>query len=133
MQKQVDSKGIESIHYRPYQVLPARQVHQGDGVHRIGARRGNCNVEHRALFPYEVKSTSPSSLPSCPLTMRLFALSTFLAIIHRINADPSSGSALYPSGLLPLINRANALLSSGQFHDAAKIYSEAIGGALSSL
>jgi hypothetical protein len=59
--------------------------------------------------------------------MRLLALSTFLAIIHRIYADPSGGSALYPSGLLPLINRANALLASGQFQDAAKIYTEAIG------
>lgn len=36
------------------------------------------------------------------------------------------GGALYPPGLLPLINRANILLSSGQSQDAAKAYSEAI-------
>ena len=42
-------------------------------------------------------------------------------------ADPSAGSALYPPGLQPLINHANALLSAGTFHDAARAYSEAIG------
>jgi len=45
-----------------------------------------------------------------------------------VNADPSSsaGSALYPPGLLPLITRANTLLSAGQFNDAVKAYSDAI-------
>ncbi|KAG6830798.1 hypothetical protein H0H92_014647 [Tricholoma furcatifolium] len=35
-------------------------------------------------------------------------------------------SGLYPPGLLPLINRANTLLSLGQFGEAARIYTEAI-------
>lgn len=54
---------------------------------------------------------------------------TLLGFCYGANADPSSssGSALYPPGLLPLINRANALLSAGQFNDAVKAYSDAIG------
>ncbi|THH21286.1 hypothetical protein EW146_g263 [Bondarzewia mesenterica] len=40
--------------------------------------------------------------------------------------DPNGGAALYPPGLMPLINRANVLLSSGQFNDAAAAYTEAI-------
>ncbi|OCH93226.1 hypothetical protein OBBRIDRAFT_790394 [Obba rivulosa] len=48
-------------------------------------------------------------------------------LLYGTNADPSpGGSALYPPGLVPLINRADALLSAGQFNDAAKAYSEAI-------
>lgn len=58
--------------------------------------------------------------------MRLFALVPLLVLAGVARADPS-GSALYPPGLLPLINRANALLSTGQFSDAAKAYTEAIG------
>lgn len=42
-------------------------------------------------------------------------------------ADSNAGGALYPAGLMPLINRADALLSSGQFNDAARAYSDAIG------
>ncbi|KII90501.1 hypothetical protein PLICRDRAFT_136767 [Plicaturopsis crispa FD-325 SS-3] len=57
--------------------------------------------------------------------MRLFALVPLLVLAGVARADPS-GSALYPPGLLPLINRANALLSTGQFSDAAKAYTEAI-------
>ncbi|KAL0948841.1 hypothetical protein HGRIS_008963 [Hohenbuehelia grisea] len=52
--------------------------------------------------------------------MRLLGL---LALVSYVLAD---SGGLYPPGLLPLINRANALLSTGQFNDAAKIYSEAI-------
>ena len=53
----------------------------------------------------------------------------FSLYVYGVNADPSSsgGNALYPPGLQPLINRANVLLSSGQYNDAAKAYSEAIG------
>ncbi|CAL1702018.1 unnamed protein product [Somion occarium] len=40
--------------------------------------------------------------------------------------SPSTGSSLYPPGLLPLISRADGLLSVGQFNDAVKAYSEAI-------
>lgn len=43
------------------------------------------------------------------------------------SSHADSGSALYPPGLRPLISRANALLSIGQFSDAAQAYSEAIG------
>ncbi|KAH9928916.1 uncharacterized protein B0H18DRAFT_1117733 [Fomitopsis serialis] len=46
-------------------------------------------------------------------------------VLSGVNADPSAG-ALYPPGLQPLITRANALLSVGQFNDAAKAYSDAI-------
>jgi DnaJ family protein C protein 3 len=59
--------------------------------------------------------------------MRL--LSTLLvfiagALAPTVRADTAGG--LYPPGLLPLVNRANALLISGQFNDAARLYSEAI-------
>ncbi|KAI0640609.1 hypothetical protein C8Q79DRAFT_995540 [Trametes meyenii] len=37
-----------------------------------------------------------------------------------------SGGALYPPGLVPLISRADTLLTAGQFNDAARAYSEAI-------
>lgn len=47
-------------------------------------------------------------------------------VLSGVSADPSAG-ALYPPGLQPLITRANALLSVGQFNDAAKAYSDAIG------
>ena len=64
--------------------------------------------------------------------MRL-RISTFVApilsaIIYGANAEqaPASGE-LYPPGYLTLVNRANVLLSAGQFNDAAKAYSEAIG------
>ncbi|EMD31819.1 hypothetical protein CERSUDRAFT_119389 [Gelatoporia subvermispora B] len=53
----------------------------------------------------------------------------FTILLYGANAEPStpgSGSALYPPGLVPLINRADALLAAGQFNDAAKVYSEAI-------
>ncbi|KAI0317606.1 hypothetical protein OF83DRAFT_1120519 [Amylostereum chailletii] len=48
-----------------------------------------------------------------------------LALPAPAVADASAGG-LYPPGLLPLINRANVLLSSGQFQEAANAYSEAI-------
>ena len=38
-----------------------------------------------------------------------------------------SGSSLYPDELVPLITRADALLTAGKFSDAAQAYSEAIG------
>jgi hypothetical protein len=60
-------------------------------------------------------------------SMRLFALSSILLLVYGVCAE---SGGLYPPGLLPLINRANALLSKGQFNDAAKAYSEAIGACL---
>ncbi|KAL1720677.1 hypothetical protein EV715DRAFT_249892 [Schizophyllum commune] len=57
--------------------------------------------------------------------MRVLALASVLLFALRAYADASAGG-LYPPGLAPLINRANVLLSSGQFNDAAKLYSEAI-------
>ncbi|KAF5371496.1 hypothetical protein D9615_009636 [Tricholomella constricta] len=62
--------------------------------------------------------------------MRIPALSPFLffiasSAVNGVYAEPSAGG-LYPPGLLPLINRANVLLSAGQFNEAARIYSEAI-------
>ena len=61
--------------------------------------------------------------------MRLLSLSSIL-ILLACNGGPfvnAADSELYPPGLLPLINRANILLSTGQFNEAAKVYSEAIG------
>ncbi|KAH9962462.1 hypothetical protein BC827DRAFT_1130306 [Russula dissimulans] len=60
-----------------------------------------------------------------PPPLLLYGLSILLTILPVL-ADPSAGSALYPPGLRPLISRANALLSAGTFHDAARAYSEAI-------
>ena len=56
------------------------------------------------------------------------ALSCFLLFVtHSAYGEPSSsGGGLYPPGLAPLINRANTLLSLGQFNDAARLYTEAI-------
>ena len=59
--------------------------------------------------------------------MRL--LSTVLAFIAAtlaptVSAENAAG--LSSSGMKPLVNRANALLTAGQFNDAAKLYSEAI-------
>jgi DnaJ family protein C protein 3 len=62
-------------------------------------------------------------MPPPLLLYSLFALFSTLSV----QADSGAGSALYPPGLQPLINRANVLLSAGTFHDAAKAYSEAIG------
>ncbi|KAJ3865964.1 hypothetical protein EV359DRAFT_72110 [Lentinula novae-zelandiae] len=55
----------------------------------------------------------------------LAVFSPFVLLFTSVLADSGTGG-LYPPGLLPLINRANALLSTGQFNDAAKVYSEAI-------
>ncbi|KAH9887660.1 hypothetical protein C8Q73DRAFT_712794 [Cubamyces lactineus] len=53
-----------------------------------------------------------------------------VGLVYTANAEQftisGSGGALYPPGLLPLINRADHLLTAGQFNDAAKAYSEAI-------
>lgn len=60
------------------------------------------------------------------LLTKLAAL-VLLALPQIVLADSGSGSALYPPGLLPLINRANTLFSAGQFNEASRVYSEAIG------
>jgi DnaJ homolog subfamily C member 3 len=57
--------------------------------------------------------------------MRLFALSVLL--VAAVDAASADSSGLYPPGLLPLIDHANTLLSSGQFNEATKAYTEAIG------
>jgi DnaJ family protein C protein 3 len=57
------------------------------------------------------------------LDMRFLALTSLLTIVGTVYAD---AGGLYPPGLLPLINRANVLLSTGQFNEAVRIYSEAI-------
>ncbi|KAI0333394.1 hypothetical protein GY45DRAFT_1319698 [Cubamyces sp. BRFM 1775] len=53
-----------------------------------------------------------------------------VGLAYAANAEQAtlsgSGGALYPPGLVPLINRADHLLTAGQFNDAAKAYSEAI-------
>ncbi|KIM77025.1 hypothetical protein PILCRDRAFT_630521 [Piloderma croceum F 1598] len=55
----------------------------------------------------------------------IFALSPLLVFLPSTHAHSDSG-ALYPPALPPLINRANTLLSLGQFNEAVKTYSEAI-------
>jgi DnaJ homolog subfamily C member 3 len=55
--------------------------------------------------------------------MRFFALSCLLSVVVAVYADPGG---LYPPGLQPLINKANVLLSTGQFNEAVRIYSDAI-------
>ncbi|KDR71063.1 hypothetical protein GALMADRAFT_254233 [Galerina marginata CBS 339.88] len=59
--------------------------------------------------------------------MRLFALTSLLLLLaNHKETFVCAESGLYPPGLQPLINKANVLLSTGQFSEAAKIYSEAI-------
>lgn len=63
--------------------------------------------------------------------MRILALTPLLSLLvlsQSPTAVVAEQAALYPPGLQPLINRANTLLSLGQFGDAARAYSEAIGG-----
>jgi DnaJ family protein C protein 3 len=64
--------------------------------------------------------------------MRLLALQSLLLLLlsyrNSCFVAAAADGGLYPPGLLPLINKANVLLSSGQFNEAAKVYSEAIGG-----
>ena len=64
----------------------------------------------------------------------LFRLSVLLplvlvGLVYNANAQVNqiAGTSLYPEELIPLITRADALLTAGQFNDAAKAYSEAIG------
>jgi hypothetical protein len=83
--------------------------------------RENLNVEAKD-FNFNL------SFLHCLWAMRLFALSSLLVLAVQGICAESGG--LYPPGLLPLINRANALLSTGQFNEAAKAYSEAIGAHL---
>ncbi|KAI0771664.1 hypothetical protein BD413DRAFT_604422 [Trametes elegans] len=54
----------------------------------------------------------------------ILRLSILLPLL-LVDARGSAG-ALYPPGLIPLISRADTLLTAGQFNDAAKAYSEAI-------
>lgn len=61
--------------------------------------------------------------------MRLLSLSSIFILLASNGSSfvSAADSELYPPGLLPLINKANILLSTGQFNEAAKMYSEAIG------
>ncbi|KAJ7683899.1 hypothetical protein B0H17DRAFT_985666 [Mycena rosella] len=54
----------------------------------------------------------------------LLPLLPLLGLLPGTGADTATG--LYPPGLQPLITRANVLLATGQFGEAAKVYSEAI-------
>ncbi|KAJ7825460.1 hypothetical protein B0H13DRAFT_2122282 [Mycena leptocephala] len=58
--------------------------------------------------------------------MRLSALTSSLLFLLLPATGTYADSGLYPPGLQPLITRANVLLSTGQFNEAAKVYSEAI-------
>ena len=62
------------------------------------------------------------------LRLHAFVVPLLSVLVYGANAEPSAPSGeLYPPGYLPLVNRANALLTAGQFNDAARAYSEAIG------
>ena len=63
------------------------------------------------------------------LRLSAFLPALLVGLAYHANAQPQqiSGSSLYPEELVPLITRADALLTAGQFSDAAKAYSEAIG------
>jgi DnaJ family protein C protein 3 len=63
--------------------------------------------------------------------MRILTFPSLLLLLLSLRKScfiTAADGGLYPPGLLPLINKGNVLLSSGQFNEAAKIYSEAIGG-----
>ena len=97
-------------------------------------------------------SSSSSSTSSRPLqafagtvvslwqTVMLLRLSIFLPLLlvgvaYNVQAQGNqiAGTSLYPEELIPLINRADALLTAGQFNDAAKAYSEALGESMAQL
>ena len=63
--------------------------------------------------------------------LRLLQLLPLLLVglVYHASAQQQqiSGTSLYPEELIPLITRADALLTAGQLNDAAKAYSEAIG------
>ena len=54
-------------------------------------------------------------------------ISLALLAYSALASSGNAGSALYPPGLQPLILQANTFLSTGQFNDAIKAYSDAIG------
>jgi DnaJ family protein C protein 3 len=58
--------------------------------------------------------------------MRFLSTLLVFVVANVVHADSSSSGGLYPPGLLPLINRANTLLTAGQFNEAARLYSDAI-------
>ncbi|KAH7888252.1 hypothetical protein F5I97DRAFT_1866872 [Phlebopus sp. FC_14] len=58
--------------------------------------------------------------------MRLRSLSYLLLLVAPALADPSSSGSIAHPALQPLIARADALLSAGQFSDAARSYTDAI-------
>lgn len=61
-------------------------------------------------------------LPSC-LTLFLVSI---ISAVQQAHAEQDHGHAAAPE-LQPLINKANAYLTTGQFNDAIRAYSEAIG------
>ncbi|KAG7095946.1 hypothetical protein E1B28_006630 [Marasmius oreades] len=77
------------------------------------------------LRPSSCCSREPSTIRIPALSL---SISFFLTFVERNSAE--SGGGLYPPGLLPLIDRANTLLSTGQSNEAANVHSEAIGPSL---
>lgn len=58
--------------------------------------------------------------------MRLYCFAGLLLLLAKPVLSDTSSSGLAPPGLQPLIIRGDALLSAGQFNDAAKAYTDAI-------
>lgn len=61
------------------------------------------------------------------MILRIPAAVLSLILLSIARAEPSNNSGLEPPTLRPLTLRANAYLSVGQFGDAARTYTEAIG------
>jgi len=54
--------------------------------------------------------------------LALYSLFLLLASQRSQSVVTAVDGGLYPPGLLPLVSKANLLLSSGQFHEAARVY-----------
>lgn len=70
----------------------------------------------------------PPLLPPYTMRLRLFSLVAPLILLSPAYAEQQEQAAVggEPPNLRPLISRGNVLLGAGQFHDAAKSYSDAI-------
>ncbi|TFK85863.1 hypothetical protein K466DRAFT_587740 [Polyporus arcularius HHB13444] len=65
------------------------------------------------------------------LRLSVFLPLLLLGLVYNAHAQGGqiAGTSLYPEELIPLISRADALLTAGQYNDAAKAYSEALESA----
>ena len=103
------------------------------GVHNsnLNSIHSSAGLRWHCLPLYSLCTLSGLQAAAMLLRLPLFRLFPLLLIgfVYNANAQQQqiSGTSLYPEELIPLITRADALLTAGQFNDAAKAYSEAIG------